>query len=154
MSNGSRHAQQQFVQSLRQLCQQHLADAFDKFQSLCTTKLAALASNAPSNRLQALYFDTQRLLRLHGAEIELRTIDVAVESLFLADSLPGSLSSTQSGTQSGTAPSNTHRDKLEPFATRSPRSAGDSLKLLEHEDLEVMIALDNCSSRVREELGA
>ena len=161
MSNGSRHAQQQFVQSLRQHCQQHLADAFDKFQSLCTTKLATLASSAPSNRLQALYLDAQRLLRLHGAEIELRIIDMAGESLCLADSLPGSLpgtqsstqSSTQSGTQSSTAPSNTHRDKLEPFAARSPRSAGDSLKLLEHEDLEVMIALDNCSSRVREELG-
>ena len=148
MSNGSRHAQQQFVQSSRQHCQQHLADAFDKFQSLCTTKLATLASSAPSNRLQALYLDAQRLLRLHGAEIELRIIDMAVESLCLADSLPGSLpgtqSSTQSGTQSSTAPSNTHRDKLEPFAARSPRSAGDSLKLLEHEDLEVMIALDNC----------
>ncbi len=151
--------------SLRQHCQQHIADAFDKFQPLCTTKLAALASNAPSNRLQALYFDTQRLLRLQGAEIELRTIDTAVETLFVAEGLPGSLPgslsdslsdsllSAQPGSHSNTPIVDIHRDKPEPFATRSPRSAGDSLKLLEHEDLEMMIALDNCSSRVREELG-
>ena len=149
MSNGSRHAQQQLVISLRQHCQQHLADAFDKFQPLCTTKLAALASNAPSNRLQALYFDTQRLLRLQGAEIELRTIDAAVESLFSVGGLSGSLSSASS---SGTQP-DTQSDTPKPVAARSPRSAGDSLKLLEHEDLEVMIALDNCSSRVRDVLG-
>ena len=146
MSNGSRHAQQQLIQSLRQHCQQHLADAFDKFQPLCTTKLAALASNAESNRLQALYFDTQRLLRLQGAEIELRVIDSAVESLSLVDGSSSSLSRT--------APAKVQRNKSASLPARSKRSAGDSLKLLEHEDLEVMIALDNCSSRVREELGA
>lgn len=161
MSNGSRHAEQQLVQSLRQHCQQHLADAFDKFQPLCITKLAALASNAESNRLQTLYFDTQRVLRLQGAEIELRAIDTAVESMSLGEHLLGTLVGTSPDTLNGTSPNilngtpatTSHSSKSEPSTPRLVRGAGDSLKLLEHEDLEVMIALDNCSSRVREELG-
>jgi hypothetical protein len=153
MSNGSRHAEQQLVQSLRQHCQQHLADAFDKFQPLCITKLAALASNAESNRLKTLYFDTQRLLRLQGAEIELRAIDTAVESMSLGEHLLGTLVGTSPEILNGTPPTASHSSKSESSTPGSVRGAGDSLKLLEHEDLEVMIALDNCSSQVREELG-
>ena len=174
MSKESHHTEQQLLTSLRHCCQQHLAAAFDKFQPIASAKLTALAAKAPSNRLQTLYFDTQRLLRLQGAEIEWRTIDSALQPL----SLPGSLLSNSPGSNSrlsnstlsdlsqdisgGTAQFMAVENSAETVAAskspkakgRSGRGAGDSLKLVEHEDLEVMIALDNSSSSVREALGS
>ena len=170
MSQGSHQAQQQLLKSLRQYCQQHLADAFDKFQPASATKLTALVENADSNRLQTLYLDAQRLLRLHGAEIQRRTIESALQPLFLPDSLNDAPSPTVSHTvshsgkplagqtstaQMATAEStrSTKTTETTKAAARSRRSAGEGLKLVEHEDLEVMIALDNSSSSVREVLG-
>ena len=179
MSKESHHTEQQLLTSLRHCCQQHLAAAFDKFQPIASAKLTALAAKAPSNRLQTLYFDTQRLLRLQGAEIEWRTIDSALQPL----SLPGSLLSNSALSDSPLSNSPLSNSPLSDLsqdissrtaqfmavenggetvaASKSPktkgrsgRGAGDSLKLVEHEDLEVMIALDNSSSSVREALGS
>jgi len=159
MSKESHQVQQQLLTTLRQHCQQHLAAAFDKFQPLSGTKLASLAANSPSNRLQTLYFDTQRLLRLHGAEIELRTIDSALQPLLISDYLPSDLSldisnRTAEFTAAGDSADSEAKTKSANAKWRSGRGAGDSLKLLDHEDLEVMIALDNSSSSVREALGS
>ena len=174
MSKESHSAEQQLLKSLRHYCQQHLSAAFDKFQPISTTKLTALAANAPSNRLQTLYLDAQRLLRLQGAEIESRTIDSALQPFSLSNCLPSDSVLTDPGLShlspdisSQTAQFMGSEDRAEVQAVsatvaktktnravgRSGRSAGDSLKLVEHEDLEVMIALDNSSSSVREALG-
>ncbi|MBT6114178.1 MAG: hypothetical protein HOH41_00515, partial [Porticoccaceae bacterium] len=85
MSKGSHQTQQQLLKMLRRQCQQHLTDAFDKFQPISAARLTALAENAPSNRLQTLYLDTQRQLRLYSAEIERRAIDSALKPLWLSD---------------------------------------------------------------------
>ena len=173
MSKESHSAEQQLLKSLRHYCQQHLSAAFDKFQPISTTKLTALAANAPSNRLQTLYLDTQRLLRLQGAEIELRTIDSALQPLSLSNCLlsdsvlthpgPSHLSqdiSSRTAQFMGSVDSadvraaTVAKTKMSRVVGRSGRTAGDSLKLVEHEDLEVMIALDNSSSSVREALGS
>tara|TARA_B110000977_G_scaffold64007_1_gene87069 strand:- start:1032 stop:2084 length:1053 start_codon:yes stop_codon:yes gene_type:complete len=175
MSKESHSAEQQLLKSLRHYCQQHLSAAFDKFQPISTTKLTALEANAPSNRLQTLYLDTQRLLRLQGAEIELRTIDSALQPLSLSNFLlsdsvltdpgPSHLSqdiSSRTAQFMGSVDSADARavsatvakTKTSRVVGRSGRTAGDSLKLVEHEDLEVMIALDNSSSSVREALGS
>ena len=90
MSKGS-HQLQQLLKTLRHHCQQHLSCAFDKFQPIVTTKLAELAKSAPSNRLQTLYLDTQRLLRLQVAEIERQTIANALKPISLTD-LSGDIS--------------------------------------------------------------
>ena len=84
MGKGS-HQLQQLLKTLRHHCQQHLSCAFDKFQPIFTSKLAELAKNAPTNRLQTLYLDTQRLLRLQVAEIEQQTIANALKPLLLSD---------------------------------------------------------------------
>ena len=148
MSNGSRYGKQQLVQSLGQLCQQHLSDVFKKFHALCAKKLTDLAAQAESNRLQTLYFDTQRLLKKQGAEIELNCIESALDNLLL-------LGDNGSGSGSGAGSGQLVQDNPSPSiapASRSRRRAGQNFKLLENEDLEVMIALDNFSSRVREQL--
>ena len=160
MSKGSHQVQQQLLKSLRQHCQQHLSAAFDKFQPISVTKLTSLAANAPSNRLQTLYLDTQRLLRLQGAEIELRTIDSALQPLSLSDlsldisNRTAEFMATGDAADAGTVSGTAATTKTPKTNGRSGRGAGDSLKLVEHEDLEVMIALDNSSSSVREALGS
>ena len=179
MSKGS-HQLQQLLKTLRHHCQQHLSCAFDKFQPIVTTKLAELAKSAPSNRLQTLYLDTQRLLRLQVAEIERQTIANALKPISLTD-LSGDISqrtaeimalgysaddqdaAKDTGTKSTRAKVRSGpitRRSLESVggSTKSTRgslkSIGESLTLVEHEDLEVMIALDNSSSSVREALGS
>jgi len=63
MSDRPGFEKQQLVESLGQLCQQHLVDAFKKFHPACAKQLTDLAAEAGSNRLQTLYFDTVRLLK-------------------------------------------------------------------------------------------
>ena len=141
MSNGLVKGNKQLVQSLGQLCQQHLSDAFKKFNEVCSSSLVGLAARAESNRLQTLYLDSQRLLRKQRSDIEASTIATVFDHF---TSLENPLLASQSDQASS--------DKSAQADSLSPES--DSLKLLGHEDLEVMIALDNCSSRVREELRA
>ena len=139
MSNGSVKGNKQLVQSLGQLCQQHISDAFKKFNELCSSRLVGMAARAESNRLQTLYLDSQRLLRKQRSMIEAATIAAAIDHLTRLEAQA-----------SGVEPvAETGLDTTQP-TTES--SNADRLKLLGHEDLEVMIALDNCSSRVREEL--
>ena len=159
MSKGSHQSQQQLLKMLRQQCQQHLTDAFDKFQPISTARLTALAENAPSNRLQTLYLDTQRQLRLYSAEIERRAIDSALKPLWLSDFVQSDLAMdisdrTAEFMGSGDSAVPNSADKNAKPKGRSQRDAGDSLTLLEHDDLEVMIALDYSSSSVREALGS
>ena len=139
MSNGLVKGNKQLVQSLGQLCQQHLSDAFKKFNEVCSSSLVGLAARAESNRLQTLYLDSQRLLRKQRSDIEALTIATVFDHF---TSLENPLLASQSDLASS--------DKSPQANFLSPES--DKLKLLGHEDLEVMIALDNCSSRVREEL--
>ena len=141
MSNGLVKGNKQLVQSLGQLCQQHLSDAFKKFNEVCSSSLVGLAARAESNRLQTLYLDSQRLLRKQRSDIEASTIATVFDHF---TSLENPLLASQSDLASS--------DKSPQANFLSPES--DKLKLLGHEDLEVMIALDNCSSRVREELRA
>ena len=159
MSKGSHQTQQQLLKILRRQCQQHLTDAFDKFQPISAARLTALAENAPSNRLQTLYLDTQRQLRLYSAEIERRAIDSALKPLWLSDFVQSDLAMdisdrTAEFMGSGDSAEPNSADKNAKPKGRSQRGAGDSLTLLEHDDLEVMIALDNSSSSVREALGS
>ena len=141
MSNGSVKGNKQLVQSLGQLCQQHISDAFKKFNELCSSNLVGMAARAESNRLQTLYLDSQRLLRKQRSAIEAATIATAVDHFALLQmASPPAAMSAQS-----LAPEQSHQ-------ADSTDTDLDNLKLLGHEDLEVMIALDNCSSRVREEL--
>ena len=145
MSNGSIQGKQQLVQSLGQLCHQHLANVFKKFYPLANEHLSTLVAHANSNRLQALYMDMQRILRQHSVEIERMTIDTAVGYLMRLDITGERIPALVAADK--TAP-------IDPALTtmRSRRSAADNLQLLGHDDLELIIALDNCSSRVREEL--
>jgi len=138
MSKGIVKEHTQLVQSLGQLCQQHISDAFKKFNERCSSNLVGLAARAESNRLQTLYMDCQRLLRKQRAEIEAATL-AAVMDHFTALEITEPAAEVE-------AP--------ESQQSSSKAAEADNLKLLGHEDLEVMIALDNCSSRVREELRA
>lgn len=140
MSKGLVKGHKQLVQSLGQLCQQHISHAFKKFNERCSTDLVGLAARAESNRLQTLYMDSQRLLRKQRSAIEVATVAALME-YFAALALPVSAveaRQAEASTQVG--------------GTDSEPADGNNLKLLGHEDLEVMIALDNCSSRVHEEL--
>jgi len=140
MSKGLVNGHKQLVQSLGQLCQQHISDAFKKFNELCSSNLVGMAARAESNRLQTLYLDSQRLLRVQRSAIEAATIAAAIDHFAI---LENDLSSAQIG----------QAEEHSESQQANPESADpNNLKLLGHEDLEVMIALDNCSSRVREEL--
>ena len=170
MGKGS-HQLQQLLKTLRHHCQQHLSCAFDKFQPIFTSKLAELAKNAPTNRLQTLYLDTQRLLRLQVAEIEQQTIANALKPLSLSDrsgdishrtaeimALGQSADDQDAANSTGTNSTGTNSTGTKvrpgPNTRGSIGSPRGSLKLVEHDDLEVMIALDNSSSSVREALGS
>jgi len=142
MSDRPGFEKQQLVESLGQLCQQHLVDAFKKFHPACAKQLTDLAAEAGSNRLQTLYFDTVRLLKKQHLDIEMETLNSIARGFeMLAEPM-------------AVAEPSASRDNKPPATSRtaSRRRAGDHFKLLEHEDLEVMIALDNFSSRAREQL--
>ena len=145
MSNGSSQATQQLVQSLGQLCRQHLSNVFKKFYPLANEHFSALSARADSNRLQVLYRDMQRILKQQGVEIERMTSDTAVGYLMRLDAAVERRPARVTGDKTGQVDS--ARASL-----RSRRSGADNLQLLGHDDLELIIALDNCSSRVREEL--
>jgi hypothetical protein len=140
MSKGLVKGHKQLVQSLGQLCQQHISHAFKKFNERCSTDLVGLAARAESNRLQTLYMDSQRLLRKQRSALEAATIAVVMDS-FAVLQLP---ISTVEAREAGAA-ADAERAESQP-------ADANNLKLLGNEDLEVMIALDNSSSRVREEL--
>ena len=142
MSDRPGFEKQQLVESLGQLCQQHLVDAFKKFHPACAKQLTDLAAEAGSNRLQTLYFDTVRLLKKQHLDIEMETLNSIARGFeMLAEPM-------------AVAEPSASRDNKPPATSRtaSRRRAGDHFKLLEHEDLEVKIALDNFSSRAREQL--
>jgi hypothetical protein len=139
MSKGLVNGHKQLVQSLGQLCQQHISDAFKKFNELCSSNLVGMAARAESNRLQTLYLDSQRLLRQRRSAVEAATIAAALDHFAIVET-PATPQAKQTVEQSDSQQAN--------LKSADP----NNLKLLGHEDLEVMIALDNCSSRVREEL--
>ena len=97
-----------------------------------------MAARAESNRLQTLYLDSQRLLRKRRAAIEAATTAAVMDHFAALEMLTA---------QGDSPPVSDRLQESKPKATDP-----NNLKLLGHEDLEVMIALDNCSSRVREEL--
>jgi hypothetical protein len=137
MSKGLVRGHKQLVQSLGQLCQQHISDAFKKFNELCSSNLVGMAARAESNRLQTLYLDSQRLLRKQRVAIEAATVATAIDHFTILETpLPTERAEEHAESQQA------NPKPVDP----------NNLKLLGHEDLEVMIALDNCSSRVREEL--
>ena len=125
MSNGLVKGNKQLVQSLGQLCQQHLSDAFKKFNEVCSSSLVGLAARAESNRLQTLYLDSQRLLRKQRSAIESGDNSRGLRSFYIRWTTRCLASQSD---QAFAADKSPQADSL------SPES--DSLKLLGHEDLE------------------
>ena len=140
VSKGTTEGQQQLVQSLRQLCRQHLSDAFKKFNEICASSLVEMAARAESNRLQTLYLDSQRILRKQRSTIEAKTLAAVLDHFAALER--GEFAAKPDAGEAEKDSSNQAGN-----GTADP----DHLKLLGDEDLEVMIALDNCSSRVHEE---
>lgn len=144
MIKGSEQLHDKLAVALGQTCQQHLSDAFKKFFQLAASQLPAMAMTAKSNRLQTLFYDAQRVLRSQRAVIESAAIQSTQQHVFTAFNKPVNREIEDYGTES---PSILKARSLE-------KRDGDNLKLVDDDDLEMMIALDNCSSRVREQLKA
>jgi len=96
MSKGLVKGNKQLVQSLGQLCQQHISDAFKKFNELCSSNLVGMAARAESNRLQTLYLDSQRLLRKRRAAIEAATTAAVMDHFAALELLTAQGDSPQS----------------------------------------------------------
>jgi hypothetical protein len=144
MIKGSEQLHDKLAVALGQTCQQHLSDAFKKFFQLAASQLPAMAMTAKSNRLQTLFYDAQRVLRSQRAVIESAAIQSTQQHVFTAFNKPVNREIEDYGAES---PSILKARSLE-------KRDGDNLKLVDDDDLEMMIALDNCSSRVREQLKA
>ena len=142
MIKGSEQLHDKLAVALGQTCQQHLSDAFKKFFQLAASHLPAMAMTAKSNRLQTLFYDAQRVLRSQRTVIESAAIQSTQQHVFMALLAP-----SRHGDSCVKSPSTLKARSLE-------KGGGDNLKLVDDDDLEMMIALDNCSSRVREQLKA
>lgn len=127
MSKGFNYSNKELVSSLRQSCQRHLNYVFNSFFERASASLLALASKAETNRLQTLYLDAQRLMRSRRPTIESQVLERALASFAVLD--PGSLEGPERGQG---------KDQNTPY---------NHLELLGNEDLEVMIALDNGTTK-------
>lgn len=129
MRKGFDYSKKELVSSLRQSCQRHLKYVFKSFFDCASTSLLELASKAETNRLQTLYLDAQRLMRSRRNSIETRLLDQVLASFALLES----------GSLKGSEHSRSHNI--------DHTTAYNHLELLGNEDLEVMIALDNGTTR-------
>ena len=128
MRTESKYSKKELISSLRQSCQRHLESVFSRFFEQASQTFLDMASKAETNRLQTIYLDSQRLLRARRAEIETRVTEQVLTSF-------STLTLAVVPKASETSGHNTPYNHLE---------------LLGNEDLEVMIALDNGSTKALE----
>jgi hypothetical protein len=128
MRTESKYSKKELISSLRQSCQRHLESVFSRFFEQASQTFLDMASKAETNRLQTIYLDSQRLLRARRAEIETTVTEQVLASF-------STLTLAVVPKASETSGHNTPYNHLE---------------LLGNEDLEVMIALDNGSTKALE----
>ena len=128
MRTESKYSKKELISSLRQSCQRHLESVFSRFFEQASQTFLDMASKAETNRLQTIYLDSQRLLRSRRAEIETTVTEQVLTSF-------STLTLAVVPKASETSGHNTPYNHLE---------------LLGNEDLEVMIALDNGSTKALE----
>ncbi|MCT2531688.1 DUF1631 domain-containing protein [SAR92 clade bacterium H231] len=132
MIKGLHFSKKEHINSLRQSCRRHLETVCDSFFELASTSLLAMADRAETNRLQTLYLDAQRLVRTRRYAIESLLLERTMNSFAVLDS---GQSAEPGHNNSNSAGHNTPYNHLE---------------LLGNEDLEVMIALDNGTTKALE----
>lgn len=120
------------ISSLRQSCRRHLESVFSRFFDLASSTLLNMADRAETNRLQTLYLDAQRLVRTGRSAIESLVLERTMDSFSMLDS---DLSADTGAVTHNSVGHNTPYNHLE---------------LLGNEDLEVMIALDNGTTKALE----
>ena len=128
MRTESKYSKKELISSLRQSWQRHLESVFSRFFEQASQTFLDMASKAETNRLQTIYLDSQRLLRARRAEIETTVTEQVLASF-------STLTLAVVPKASETSGHNTPYNHLE---------------LLGNEDLEVMIALDNGSTKALE----
>ena len=128
MRTESKYSKKELISSLRQSCQRHLESVFVRFFEQASQTLLEMASKAETNRLQTIYLDAQRLLRSRRAEVE---TGVTEQVLMSFSTLTVAVAPKVAETNGHNTPYN-------------------HLELLGNEDLEVMIALDNGSTKALE----
>jgi len=128
MRTESKYSKKELISSLRQSCQRHLESVFSRFFEQASQTFLDMASKAETNRLQTIYLDSQRLLRARRAEVETTVTEQVLASF-------STLTLAVVPKASETSGHNTPYNHLE---------------LLGNEDLEVMIALDNGSTKALE----
>jgi hypothetical protein len=132
MIKGLHFSKKEHISSLRQSCQRHLETVLNSFFELASSTLLSMADRAETNRLQTLYLDAQRLVRTRRSPIESLVLERTMGSFAVLDS---SLSINKAAKPRDSAGHNTPYNHLE---------------LLGNEDLEVMIALDNGTTKALE----
>jgi hypothetical protein len=128
MSRESSYSKKELISALRQSCQRHLVSVLASFFERASASLLAMAANAQTNRLQTLYLDAQRLVRSRRGVIEAQVTEKILSSFAVLDG-------------NFIVPDNARASHSTPY---------NHLELLGNEDLEVMIALDNGSTKVLE----
>ena len=139
MSKGLSYSKKELISSLRQSCQRHLEHVFNTFFELSSNTLLGLAEKADTNRLQTLYLDAQRLIRTRRSGIAVQVIEQTRDSFNLLDTPLVSVAlENGSDFPVGTQHANDSASHNTPY---------NHLELLGNEDLEVMIALDNGTTK-------
>lgn len=139
MSKGLSYSKKELISSLRQSCQRHLEYVFNTFFELSSNTLLGLAEKADTNRLQTLYLDAQRLIRTRRSGIAVQVIEQTRDSFNLLDTPLVSVAlENGSDFPVGTQHANDSASHNTPY---------NHLELLGNEDLEVMIALDNGTTK-------
>lgn len=128
MSRESSYSKKELISALRQSCQRHLVSVLASFFERASASLLAMAANAQTNRLQTLYLDAQRLVRSRRGVIEAQVTEKILSSFAVLDG-------------NFIVPDNARASHSTPY---------NHLELLGNEDLEVMIALDNGSTKALE----
>ncbi|MGB1869069.1 MAG: DUF1631 family protein [Porticoccaceae bacterium] len=132
MIKGLNFSKKEHISALRQSCQRHLQFVFNRFFELASSTLLSMADRAETNRLQTLYLDAQRLVRTGRSAIESLVLERTMDSFSMLDS---DLSADTGAVTHNSVGYNTPYNHLE---------------LLGNEDLEVMIALDNGTTKALE----
>lgn len=128
MSGKSSYTKKELISALRQFCRRDLESVFEAFFDRSSAALLAMAANAQTNRLQTLYLDAQRLVRFRRGVIDAQVAEKMLGSFAV---LHGNIVVSETARASQSTPYN-------------------HLELSGNEDLEVMIALDNGSTKALE----
>ena len=115
--------------SLESIARRHLTSAFHRFFSISQNALTSMAMASDSHRLQALYQDAQRQMRVDRKVFEANALRYTNTQL------------ANVGMSGGVS------------LQKGRGRAGHPLALVEEEDLELMIALDNFAAEARDSIG-